>query len=150
MKIRDLTQQDILGIRERITNKTALRHLAEKLEVDRHVVESEITNNRTYIQEAAYEVLIKRRLTHGCTKVAFNNMYHALCDAGLREIANDVLGQQKEDVEDEHNENAPHEEASTPTEPEPERHHPENEADESVWYLCVNLSYRIKLYCFLK
>ena len=107
VKIRDLTQEDILCIRDRITNETTLEQLALRLKVESHEVDSAKSNNSGNIKGAALAVIKIWRQSMETPRKAFINMYVALCEAGLASVANDVLGQQKKETEEEHNESAP-------------------------------------------
>ena len=131
MRKRPLTDDDVLRICARVGNRGNLRELAGKLGLKSHEVNTAFTNHPGQIQEAANEVLNKWMQSQENLKKAFKDMYKALSKAELGRVANDVLGEQKEDAEKEHNEGAPLEDVTQPSEAEPERPQAENEADKS-------------------
>ena len=86
-----MTEDHIQQISERITAPRELRRLGRKLGLPDHTINAIFTNYRDDITQQAYWVLRAWKDNKTSAEEAFEDLWKALCESDLINVAHDIL-----------------------------------------------------------
>ena len=91
LQIRELKNKDLLNVAKKLTTQFDIHCVGEELGLDYEDIAKHITNNRTDITMAAYQMLRAWRVTEEHAEEAFSSLVTALQNASFHHIITETL-----------------------------------------------------------